>query len=165
MVRASARSCIFSGRVVAVFLRLAAISVAALGGGALAETPPAGSPAPYRIECPAEPSGAADVCRTDLATYVGRRVFGEHCASCHGADALGSSFAPALTERVRRLDESAFHDVLEHGYRGEAADLPRWGDIPDVRRYADALWAYVLARANGDLPPGPIDLLPGAGAP
>lgn len=142
-----------------------ALAVTAPAGTALADTPPAGSAAPYRVECPAQPANAAEICRTDLATFVGRRVFDAHCASCHAADALGSSFAPALTERVRRLDREAFFDVLEHGYGGEAGELPRWADIADVRRYADGLWAYLLARANGDLQPGPLELLPGAGRP
>lgn len=121
---------------------------------------------PYRVECPADPGAEREApCRTDVATYVGRRVFDEHCASCHAADALGSSFAPALTERVRRLSREDFLGLLERGYVGDASSLPAWGEIPDVGRYAEALWVYLLARANGDLPPGPVDLLPEAGRP
>ena len=104
-------------------------------------------------------------CRTDLATFIGRRVFDQYCASCHASDALGSNFAPPLGDRVRRLTFAAFRNVLESGYRGDAGALPRWADIPDVQRYAEPLWIYLLARGNGDLPPGPIGLLPDAASP
>jgi hypothetical protein len=121
---------------------------------------------PYRVECSADviPEGGVR-CRTDLATFLGKRVFDEYCATCHARDALGSSFAPALGERVRNLDRARFRAVLEGGYAGEAAAMSRWADIPAVRTYADALWSYLSARANGDLAPGPIDLLPDAGRP
>jgi hypothetical protein len=52
--------------------------------------------------------------------------------------------------------------LLEGGYGGEAAAMTRWAEVPDVRKYADLLWTYLTARASGDLPPGPIELLPEA---
>lgn len=147
------------------------VTIAAmLIGVAAAAQPFAGAPSdrPYRVECPvdADPdAGVAVPCRTDVATYVGRLVFDEHCASCHAVDALGSSFAPALADRVRRLNRAQFLRLLEQGYVGDASALPKWAEIPDVGRYAEALWVYLLARANDDLPPGPIELLPDAGRP
>jgi mono/diheme cytochrome c family protein len=131
-----------------------------------AAQPQASVDRPYTIECvsAAETEGAV-ACRTDLATFIGRRVFDQYCASCHAADALGSTFAPPLGDRVKRLSLAAFRNVLESGYRGDAAALPRWAEIPDVQRYSEPLWTYLLARGNGDLPPGPIGLLPDAAAP
>jgi mono/diheme cytochrome c family protein len=114
---------------------------------------------PYRVECAADAAGAA-TCRTDLTIFLGKRTFDEYCASCHARDALGSAFAPNLAERARGLSRAQFMTLLERGYGGEAAAMTRWAQVPAVRSYADALWTYLSARASGDLPPGPIDLLP-----
>jgi hypothetical protein len=120
--------------------------------------------APYRVECNADAEGNMR-CRTDVATFLGKRTFDEYCASCHARDALGSNFAPSLVERVRRLGRTEFMEILERGYGGEAAAMTRWAEIPAVRSYADALWAYLAARATGDLPPGAIEPMPEARPP
>jgi len=119
---------------------------------------------PYRVECTADAEGTMS-CRTDLATFLGKRTFDEYCASCHARDALGSTFAPSLVERVRGLKRTQFMSLLERGYGGEAAPMTRWADVPAVRTYADALWTYLSARATGQLPPGPVNLLPDASGP
>jgi mono/diheme cytochrome c family protein len=118
-------------------------------------------PEPYRVECSADAAGVT-TCGADLTIFLGKRTFDEYCASCHARDALGSGFAPSLAERARSLTRAQFMNLLERGYGGEAAAMTRWAEVPAVRNYADALWAYLSARANGELPPGPIDLLPEA---
>ena len=40
--------------------------------------------------------------KVDLATYNGYRRYHSSCHVCHGPDALGSSYAPALLTRSRR---------------------------------------------------------------
>jgi cytochrome c5 len=105
---------------------------------------------------------AVAVCRVDLATYVGWRVFGAQCATCHAADALGSSFAPDLTLRVRGMTQRGFFAALDNGYLGPADPSPPRGKMPDVARYYEELWAYLSARASGDLPPGALERLPGS---
>jgi cytochrome c5 len=152
-------------------LQIALIVLPTVGTSAAAQLYATVEARPYRVECavaPAAPepeSATTPVCRTDLATFLGKRTFDEYCASCHARDALGSTFAPSLAERVRRLDRAQFMGLLERGYGGEAAAMTRWADVPAVRSYADALWAYLSARAAGDLPPGPIELLPDADRP
>lgn len=116
-------------------------------------------PEPYRVECAADAAGITS-CSADLTIFLGKRTFDEYCASCHAQDALGSSFAPSLVERARGLTRAQFMSLLERGYGGEAAAMTRWAEVPAVRSYADALWTYLSARATGDLPPGPVDLLP-----
>jgi mono/diheme cytochrome c family protein len=118
-------------------------------------------PEPYRVECVADAAGIT-TCSADLTIFLGKRTFDEYCASCHARDALGSGFAPSLAERARGLTRAQFMNLLERGYGGEAAAMTRWAEVPAVRNYADALWAYLSARATGELPPGPIDLLPEA---
>jgi hypothetical protein len=117
-----------------------------------------------RVECAADAAGIT-TCRTDLTIFLGKRTFDEYCASCHARDALGSAFAPSLAERARTLTRAQFMNLLERGYGGEAAAMTRWAEVPAVRTYAVALWAYLSVRATGELPPGPIDLLPEADPP
>lgn len=130
----------------AVTVLVPAAPPAAQDAGALGERESRAAPAPH------EPH------RTDLAAYLGWRVFQRHCASCHGADAEGSSFAPDLAPRIARMTRDRFVRVLESGYPGaRPPDLGPWAAEPDVRRYADALWSYLEARARGTLPPGPVE--------
>src|SRR5690606_8325725 len=85
-------------RLVVRYLRLVAMLCAALGCQAGAAQPAAPPESP-RVEC-----DEATGCRVDLATYIGWRVFQAQCATCHAADALGSSFAPDLVARVQGME-------------------------------------------------------------
>ncbi len=120
---------------------------------------PGDSTSPYRVECSDETDESPPRCRVDVATYIGRRVFHTHCATCHAEDALGSTFAPALADRIRRMDFEDFTDALDNGYSGIEDVMPAWGENRDVARYYYELWSYLLARASGDLPPGVVELL------
>ena len=134
-------------------------------GAALASTASAAQPssAPavpqYRIEC-----GAAPPCRADLATYVGYRVFVAECATCHAADARGSTFAPDLTERLRGKTSRDFFVALDRGYLGPRSTMPPRGREPNVAPYYDELWAFLSARRDGALPAGPVEPLDAAAA-
>lgn len=133
---------------------------AGAAGGQLAPDDP-GKRREQRIECAesiAASSGA--VCRVDVATYVGWRVFNAQCATCHARDGLGSSFAPDLTERVRGMDQREFFTALDDGYLGPNDPSPPRGASTDVARYYSELWAYLSARSRGELPPGPLERLP-----
>lgn len=113
--------------------------------------------APYRVEC--APEGA---CRADLATYIGWRVFQTQCASCHAADARGSTFAPDLTLRMSAMTEREFFAALDKGYFGPESSMPPRGRDPNVAPYYDELWSFLRARVAGALPPGPVERLPEA---
>jgi cytochrome c5 len=130
---------------------------AALGCLPSAAQTPAVPAAPYRVEC--EPAVAQAVCHVDLATYIGWRVFQAQCATCHAADALGSSFAPDLTDRMRRMTQREFFAALDQGYLGQSSTMPPRGRDPNVAPYYEELWAYLLARRTGDLPAGPVERL------
>src|SRR5690606_41887496 len=99
-------------------------------------------------------------CAADLTFYIGWRIFERHCSVCHAQDAEGSTFAPSLVERIRELDRRGFFAALDQGYTGPAAPLRPWGEDPQVARYYEELWAYLSARANGDVPPVPLTPLP-----
>jgi len=108
----------------------------------------------YAVNCSVDPEETQTAsCVVDRYTYVGWRVFHRSCSVCHAQDAVGSSFAPNLVNRVRQMDSDEFVDAMENGYAGEA-DMRPWGQDPGVRPYYLELWAYLSARANGDLLPG-----------
>ena len=111
--------------------------------------------APYRIEC-----AAAAPCRADLATYIGWRVFQAQCATCHAADARGSSFAPDLTLRMSSMTRRQFFAALDQGYLGSQSSMPPRGRDPNVAPYYDELWSYLRARIEGALPAGAVERLP-----
>ena len=129
---------------------------AALGDHVGAAQPVAAEASPYRIEC-----AAPAPCRVDLATYVGWRVFQAQCATCHGADVRGSSFAPDLTLRMSEMTQRDFFGALDRGYFGEQSTMPPRGRDPNVAPYYDELWSFLSARVAGDLPPGPVARLTG----
>ena len=106
----------------------------------------------FAVNCPQD-AMQADTCTVDRRTYVGWQVFHRTCAVCHAADAVGSRFAPNLLPRIRRMDGREFSEAMDTGYVGEAEMAP-WGRNPEVRPYYLELWAYLSARAAGDLPQG-----------
>ena len=140
------------GAVGNVAAMLAALALAAAAQRGEAQPTPSTA---QRVECEASgPIGEAGKCRVDLDTYLGYRVFEQFCSGCHALDALGSSFAPSLIERVAAMDEERFVDLMERGYTGPDASMPAWGEHPYVSRYYAELWRYLSARASGALPAG-----------
>jgi hypothetical protein len=111
--------------------------------------------APYRVEC--TPSA---VCRVDLATYIGWRVFQAQCATCHAADAGGSNFAPDLALRMAGMSQRDFFAALDRGYFDSSSPMPPRGRDPNVAPYYDELWSFLRARITGALPPGAVERLP-----
>jgi cytochrome c5 len=109
---------------------------------------------PYRVEC-----AAGEPCRADLATFIGWRVFQAQCATCHGADVRGSSFAPDLTLRMSQMTQRDFFSALDRGYFGSDSTMPPRGRDPNVAPYYDELWSFLRARTSGDLPAGPVERL------
>lgn len=106
----------------------------------------------FAVTC-AQGAVLADDCTVDRRTYVGWQVFHRTCAVCHATDAVGSSFAPNLLPRIRRMNGREFAAAMDEGYAGEAEMAP-WGRDPEVRPYYLELWAYLSARAAGELPQG-----------
>ena len=139
-----------------------AVLCAGLGSttGAAQSVSGAAPDAPYRVEC-----APGATCRADLATYIGWRVFQAQCATCHAADARGSSFAPDLTQRMSTMAERDFVAALDKGYFGPQSSMPPRGRDPNVAPYYDELWSFLRARVTGALPSGPVDRLPDAERP
>lgn len=103
---------------------------------------------PYEIDC------SSGECLVDKATYVGWRTYHGACHVCHAQDAVGSTFAPSLVERLQQIDKERFYSSVNNGYTGQIGVMPAWKTDPNVNGRLDELYAYLKARSDGVLGPG-----------
>ena len=91
--------------------------------------------------------------KVDQGTYNGYRRYGDACLRCHGPDGVGSSYAPNLTESLKRLNYEQFTEVVINGREnvasGKESVMPGFGEVQDVAMYIDDIYAYLQARADG----------------
>ena len=94
----------------------------------------------------------------DWYTYSGFRRYHSDCHVCHGPDAEGSSFAPALKDSLKRLSYPDFLEVVVNGRKnvntGSENVMPSFGLNPNVSCYMDDIFIYARARANDAIPRG-----------
>lgn len=138
-------------------LLIGAATHAFADGVETAAAPATDSDAPYTVECS---TGSPMVCQVDKKTYIGWRTYHAVCHVCHAQDAVGSTFAPSLVERLQAIDEVRFMDVLANGYTGQIGVMPGWKDNPNVNKKYNEIYGYLKARADGALPPGRPQRLP-----
>jgi len=68
------------------------------------------------------------------AVAAGKRVFEDHCAKCHGADALGRGKRPSLrSERVQQATDGEIFWLLKNGNLPKG--MPTWATIPEPMRW------------------------------
>jgi cytochrome c oxidase cbb3-type subunit 3 len=96
-----------------------------------------------------------DELRTDPAAHaIGRNLFANNCASCHGADGHGNPGFPNLSDRDWLYGGSA--DQVETTISGgRAALMPAWKDIIGTAGVEDAM-AYVLSLSGRHSPTGNV---------
>lgn len=91
----------------------------------------------------------------DFRTYRGYNMYHSICHVCHGANANGSSFAPALKESLKTLTYEDFVATVMNGRENITSSttnvMPSFGENPTVTKYIDSLYAYLKARSTGDL--------------
>jgi methanol metabolism-related c-type cytochrome len=97
--------------------------------------------------------------KLDWYAYSGFRRYHAECHTCHGPEGEGSTYAPALRESLQRLDFPTFMQVLASGRERQLPDgsksiMPAFGDNKNVFCYAEDLYVYLKARADGALPRG-----------
>ncbi len=103
----------------------------------------------YRIK----PDGTVD-----WYTYSGFRRYHGDCHTCHGPDAAGSTYAPALAESLKNLTYQQFTEVVIQGRQvarsGNTSVMPSFGTNQNVVCYLDDIYVYLRARAEGALDRG-----------
>ncbi|WP_091681789.1 c-type cytochrome, methanol metabolism-related [Methylocapsa palsarum] len=92
------------------------------------------------------PDGAVD-----WFTYSGYRRYSSECIVCHGPDAEGSTYAPALKNSVKVLDYAEFYGIVVGGRQnvsgGQNKVMPALGDNKNVMCYIDDIYVYLRARS------------------
>lgn len=94
----------------------------------------------------------------DWYTFSGYRRYHAECHVCHGPNAEGSSFAPALHDSLKTMTYEKFLQVVSSGQERDVAGtkyvMPALGDNPNVMCYIDDLYVYLRARSTDALPGG-----------
>lgn len=68
------------------------------------------------------------------AIAAGGRMFADHCAKCHGQDALGRGKKPSLrSERVQQATDGEIFWLLKNGNPGKG--MPVWAALPEPERW------------------------------
>ena len=68
------------------------------------------------------------------AIAAGSRLFADHCARCHGDDALGSGKHPSLrTADVQSASDGEIFWILRNGYLRRG--MPSWSSLPEASRW------------------------------
>ncbi len=82
------------------------------------------------------------------AVAGGAKLFADHCAKCHGADALGTRKKPSLrSDRVQKeATEGDLAWLLKNGNLGKG--MPTWSSIPEPSRWQ--IIAYVRSLGPAD---------------
>jgi methanol metabolism-related c-type cytochrome len=98
------------------------------------------------------------VTQVDWNTYSGWRRYHGECHVCHGPNAEGSTFAPALHDSLKTMTYEKFLEIVSSGQVRDVAGtkyvMPALGDNPNVMCYIDDLYVYLRARSTDALPGG-----------
>ena len=94
----------------------------------------------------------------DWYAYSGFRRYHSDCHTCHGPDAEGSSYAPALKNSLSTMSYADFANIVVNGRKNVTTAqenvMPAFGTDPNVMCYLDDIFVYVRARANEAVPRG-----------
>jgi mono/diheme cytochrome c family protein len=85
--------------------------------------------------------------------YAGWRQYMTNCSRCHGDDAVGGVMAPDLRKSVATdtVKQASFHSTVSEGRL--AKGMPSFKNTMS-KEQIDAIYAYVRARATGQLAAG-----------
>jgi len=129
------------------------VTTAAITAGLLLHSVPASAGDAQTAAAP--PAFRVDGDRVDPGTLNGYRRYGNSCQPCHGPDAIGSSFAPALMNSLKTMDYPTFKATVTAGRMASPTSvMPAFKSNTDVMTNLDDIYRYLSARAVGGLPPG-----------
>lgn len=107
-----------------------------------------------------DPENMDRLVKVDWYTYSGWRRYHAECHVCHGPNAGGSTFAPALADSLKTMTYDKFVEVVAGGQIRDVAGtkyvMPALGDNKNVMCYIDDLYVYIRARSTDALMPGKI---------
>jgi methanol metabolism-related c-type cytochrome len=141
-------------------LRIGLVACATTGllnvtGYALAEGP--GDPAAATSEDGAwkdkdgNPTFKIENGKVDWYTYVGFTRYSAECLRCHGPDGMGSTYAPALIDSMKRLNFMEFYSTVASGKQAVSASqnlvMPALGEDKNVMCFINEIYTYLRARS------------------
>jgi methanol metabolism-related c-type cytochrome len=96
--------------------------------------------------------------QVDWNTYSGWRRYHAECHVCHGPNAEGSTYAPALRDSLKTMTYEKFLQTVASGQQRDVGGtkfiMPALGDNKNVMCYIDDLYVYLRARSTDALPGG-----------
>jgi len=104
---------------------------------------------------PFEKASVTELVHNPAALRIGRNLFVNNCAACHGSDARGAPGFPNLTDRDWLWGGSP-ETVLESIRNGRTAVMMAWGPVLGVGATEDVL-AYVLSLSGRKVPAGNVE--------
>jgi methanol metabolism-related c-type cytochrome len=88
----------------------------------------------------------------DWYTYSGYIRYSSECLRCHGPDGMGSSYAPALYQSLKRLSYTDFYAIVAGGKKdvstAQELVMPANGLNKNVMCFIDDIYIYLRARAD-----------------
>ena len=82
----------------------------------------------------------------DWYTFSGYLHFTSTCLVCHGPDASGSTFAPALANSLKKFGYTAFVATVASGRKNNT--MPSFRQNKNVMCHLDSIYVYLSARAR-----------------
>jgi mono/diheme cytochrome c family protein len=88
------------------------------------------------------------------AVAAGKKLFGLHCAECHGESAEGTHRAPSLhADEVQDATPGAIFWILSNGVIRHG--MPDWSKLPDAQRWQITAYIKSLRSAPSSEMPSP----------
>ncbi len=88
-----------------------------------------------------------------MVYVLGYLRYNSTCIVCHGPDGAGSTYAPALTDSLKRLSYPEFLAIVAQGRKNVSAAtefvMPAFGENKNVICYINNIYTYLRARADG----------------
>lgn len=85
------------------------------------------------------------------AISAGAKIFSDHCAKCHGSDALGHGKKPSLrSKEVQEATDGEVFWLLRNGKLGRG--MPSWSSLPEPSRWQVVTYIKSLGEANPENP-------------
>ncbi|MCW2315575.1 methanol metabolism-related c-type cytochrome [Rhodoblastus acidophilus] len=131
---------------------LLALCAAASGAGAEPRAAASSQDGKY-FDAEGEPTYKVDANgKVDWYTYSGFLRYSAECLRCHGPDGLGSSYAPALANSLKKLSYADFLSTVANGRKnlegGQEKVMPTLGLDKNVMCFIDDIYVYLKARSD-----------------